>query len=97
ASPSSRRRTRARRAASNVIDCLWHLLAAIVVTVLVSVALAPKPPTPKPAQLSDLDAPSAEDGRPIPVVFGAVLLRGANVVWYGDLSAEPIKKKSGKK
>jgi hypothetical protein len=28
----------------------------------------------------------------IPVVFGTVLLRGANVTWYGDLYAKPIKK-----
>ncbi len=75
---------------------MWYLLA-IVVTALVSAALAPKPPEPKPASLSDVDAPTAEEGRPIPVVFGAVLIRGANVVWYGDLEAEPIKKKGGKK
>lgn len=48
-------------------------------------------------RLSDVDAPTAEEGRPIPVVFGTVLLRGANVVWYGDLEAEPIRKKGGKK
>lgn len=75
---------------------MWFF-AGIVLSVLVSMALAPKPPRPKPAELSDLDAPTAEEGRPIPVVFGAVLLRGANVVWYGDLSAEPIKNKGGKK
>lgn len=75
---------------------MWYLLA-LVVTALVSVALAPKPPEPKPASLSDIDAPTAEEGRPIPVVFGTVLIRGANVVWYGDLEAEPIKKKGGKK
>jgi hypothetical protein len=75
---------------------MWYLLA-IVVTALVSAALAPKPPRPKPAELSDFDAPTAEEGRPIPVVFGAVLIRGANVVWYGDLEAEPIKKNGGKK
>jgi hypothetical protein len=75
---------------------MWYLVV-IVVAALVSVALAPKSPAPKPAELSDLDAPTAEEGRPIPVIFGAVLLRGANVVWYGDLEAEPIKKKGGKK
>jgi len=67
---------------------MWYLVV-IVVAALVSVALAPKPPEPKPASLSDVDAPTAEEGRPIPVVFGTVLLRGANVVWYGDLAADP--------
>lgn len=75
---------------------MWYLII-LVVSVLVSSALAPKPPEPKPASLADVDAPTAEEGRPIPVVFGTVLIRGANVVWYGDLAAEPIKKKGGKK
>ena len=75
---------------------MWYLLGIVLATI-VSAALAPKPPEPKPAALSDVDAPTAEEGRPIPVVFGAVLLRGANVVWYGDLAADPIKKKGGKK
>ena len=75
---------------------MWYLVVIVVAT-LISNALAPKPPEPKPASLSDVDAPTAEEGRPIPVVFGTVLLRGANVVWYGDLEAEPIRKKGGKK
>lgn len=75
---------------------MWYLVV-IVVAALISSALAPKPPEPKPASLSDVDAPTAEEGRPIPVVFGTVLLRGANVVWYGDLAADPIRKKGGKK
>lgn len=72
-------------------------IVAIVVSALISIALQPKPPAPKPAALEDFEAPTAEEGRPIPVVFGSVLIRGANVVWYGDLAADPIKKKSGKK
>jgi hypothetical protein len=75
---------------------MWYLVV-IIVAVLLSVALAPKPPEPKPAALSDIDAPTAEEGRPIPVVFGSVLIRGANVIWFGDLDADPIKKSGGKK
>ena len=75
---------------------MWYLVV-IVVAARVSVALAPKPPAPTPACLPAGEAPTPEEGRPIPVVFGTVLLRGANVVWYGDLEAEPIRKKGGKK
>jgi hypothetical protein len=75
---------------------MWYLVVIVVAT-LISSALAPKPPEPKPASLSDVDVPTAEEGRPIPVVFGSVLLRGSNVVWYGDLEAEPIRKSGGKK
>ncbi|MGL5632300.1 MAG: hypothetical protein ACRDD3_08045 [Azovibrio sp.] len=74
-----------------------YYLVVMVVANLLSQALAPKSPQPKSASLSDIDVPTAEEGRPIPVVFGSVILRGANVVWYGDLKAEPIKKKGGKK
>ncbi len=62
-----------------------------------SVALAPKPPQPKPASLSDFDVPTAEEGRPIPVVFGTVTITGPNVIWYGNLRTEAIRKKGGKK
>lgn len=72
-------------------------LAVLVVTNLISSALAPKPPKPKPALISDFDVPVAELGRPVPVIFGTVLVRGPNVIWYGDLSTTPIKTKGSKK
>jgi len=72
-------------------------IAVLVVSALIATALAPKPPAPKPAALQDFDVPVAEQGRPVPVVFGTVLITGANVLWYGDLRASPIKKKGGKK
>lgn len=75
---------------------MWNLIA-LVVTTLISMALAPRPPQPKPASLSDIDAPTAEEGRPVPVVFGTVLVRGVNVVWYGDLAVEPIQQRGRRK
>lgn len=60
-------------------------------------ALAPKPPIPEPASLEDVDAPVAEEGKAIPVVFGDAWVTGPNVLWYGDLRATPIRKKGGKK
>ncbi len=77
-------------------DDLIYVVLVLVSTAL-SLALAPKPPKPKPASLSDFDAPTAEEGRPIPVVFGTVLIRGPNVVWYGDLRTEAVKSEGGKK
>lgn len=75
---------------------LWVQLAIMVVSAIISYALAPKPPQPKPAALEDFDLPTAEEGRAIPVVFGTVWLKGPNVLWYGDLRSEPIRK-GGKK
>lgn len=59
-------------------------------------ALAPKPPEPPPAALEDFNIPTAEEGRPVPVVFGTVLITGPNVIWYGDLRTRRIKSKGGK-
>lgn len=72
-------------------------LAILVVSAYVSAALAPKPPKPKPASLTDFDIPTAEEGRPIPVVFGTVWVTGPNVMDFGDLSTKAIKQKGGKK
>ena len=72
-------------------------LVVLIVSAVISMALMPKPPVPKPAELTDFDAPTAEEGRPIPVVFGTVKITGANVIWYGDLYTRAIRKKGGKK
>lgn len=46
--------------------------------------LMPKPKPPKPPAVEDLENPTVEAGRPIPVVFGSVTITGLNIVWYGD-------------
>jgi len=76
---------------------MWVQLILLVVSYIVSAALAPKPPKPKPEALEDFDIPVAEQGRPVPVVFGTILISGPNVLWYGDLRTTPIKSKGGKK
>ncbi len=76
---------------------MWVQLILLVVSYIVSAALAPKPPKPKSAALEDFDIPLAEQGRPIPVVFGTMLISGPNVLWYGDLRTTPIKSSGGKK
>lgn len=71
------------------------LIIALVVAA-VAISQAPGPIEPKPAALEDFQAPTAEPGRPIPVVFGTVMLKAPNVVWYGDLGYEQVKTKGGK-
>lgn len=65
-----------------------------VVAIALSIALAPKPPRPRAATISDFSLPTAEEGRPIPVVFGEIDITGPNVLWYGQLSTDPIRKHS---
>lgn len=81
---------------------VWNFFVQIVASLVlsaISYALTPKSKSgaPTAAGLDDFDLPTAEDGRPIPVVFGTVLLSGPNVVWAGDLKVDPIRKKGGKK
>ena len=74
----------------------WVQLILFVVSIIISYALAPKPVAPRPAALEDFNAPTAEEVRPIPVIFGTVWIRGPNCLWYGDLRSTPIKVKGGK-
>lgn len=81
---------------------VWNFIAQLVVGLAlsaISYALSPRPKIDKPkaAGLDAFSLPTAEEGRPIPVVFGTVLITGPNVVWAGDLRVDPIKKKGGKK
>ncbi|MGA0610572.1 hypothetical protein [Caldimonas sp. KR1-144] len=76
---------------------MWVQLAILVIAALVSYALAPKPPQPKAPSLSDFDLPVAEQGRPVPVIFGTVTVTGPNVIYYGNLRTTAIKAKGGKK
>src|ERR1041384_7743173 len=73
----------------------WTQVIWFIVTTLVSIALAPKPKPPRAAALEDFDFPTAEEGRPIPVVFGTVEISGPNVLWYGQLQVKAIRKRSG--
>jgi hypothetical protein len=81
---------------------VWTFIARLVLGLALSAlsyALNPRPKReiPQAAALDDLGLPTAEEGRPIPVVFGTVLITGPNVVWAGDLRVDPIRESGGKK
>jgi hypothetical protein len=75
---------------------MWFYIVVLVIVAIVAVACQPRTPEPKPPTLTDIEVPTAEEGRPIPVVFGTYLVQSPNVVWYGDLSYKKIKSKGGK-
>lgn len=51
---------------------------------IVGYLLMPKPKQPKPQSVRDFDAPTAEAGRPIPVVFGSMTIKSVNNLGYWD-------------
>lgn len=65
----------------------WVVMLAISLALNVaSYILAPKPKSARPDAVKDLEEPTAEAGRPIPVIFGTLELRSPNVLWVGDKS-----------
>jgi hypothetical protein len=53
---------------------------------VIAYLLMPKPKQAKPEAAKDMDNPVAEAGKPIPVVFGTMTVKGLNILWYGDKS-----------
>ncbi|RVA08572.1 VWA domain-containing protein [Mesorhizobium sp. M7A.F.Ca.US.002.01.1.1] len=68
----------------------WNIIIAIASYAL-QLALTPKPQNAKPKSLEDFQAPTAEEGREIPVLFGTGDIADPNVTWYGDLKKSAIK------
>lgn len=67
-----------------------NLLIGLALMVL-SYLIMPKPKGPKPPETKDIDDPVAEAGKPIPVVFGTVIVKGLNVLWFGDKGHRKFK------
>lgn len=76
---------------------VWWYIVVFIVALVAAYAMMPKPQSQPPAGLGDIKAPTAEEGREIPVLFGTRDIEGPNVVWYGHLKVDPIRKKGGKK
>jgi hypothetical protein len=69
----------------------WLVLLLFSASVVLGQLFRPKIAPPKPASLSDLDFPTAEETRSIAKAYGTVLLKAPNVVSVTDFSSEPIK------
>lgn len=65
-------------------------LAVAVILMAISYAIAPKPKSPKP-QIQDLQLPTADVNRPVPVVFGTINIKGPNVLWHGEKTTVVLK------
>lgn len=55
---------------------------------IVGLLFQPKPEKPKPPALEDFEEPTADVARPIPVIFGTVIVTGPNSLWWGEKSTE---------
>lgn len=78
----------------------FPFIAALLIGIgglVISYMLAPKPKQPKPTSVDDLKDPTAEAGRPMPVVQGSTDVSGLNLLSYGDKSIRNRTVKSGGK
>lgn len=72
----------------------WLVIVAAVALAVLNYLLRPKVKQPKPDALSDFNDPTAEAGRPVPVVFGTITVKGLNVLWYGQKGQRTFKVKA---
>ncbi|WP_292330768.1 phage tail protein, partial [Mesorhizobium sp.] len=68
----------------------WNILLAVI-SFAAQLIFAPKPQNAKPKSLEDFNAPTAEEGRPIPIFFGTNDDQSPNSTWHGDLRRDAIK------
>lgn len=62
-------------------------LTAFLVSMALNVVaylLMPKPKQPKPDAAKQSEVPTASAGKPHPVIFGTMIVKEVNVLWYGD-------------
>jgi len=76
------------------IQILVQLLIGLALQV-VGFLLMPQTATSKPEEVTDMEDPTAESGRPIPVVFGEPPggLTSVNIIWFGDKTTTARKVK----
>ena len=72
----------------------WVALAMMVISTVVSAMLAPKPKDAEPSSLGEFQVPTAEEGRPIPMVLGPANARAQTSPWWGALRTEAIQRVS---
>lgn len=78
------------------ISFVINLVIMMAVSYGVSALTRPKTKraqAPTPAGLSAFTVPTAEEGRPMQVLFGKRYISGPNVLWYGNLKTLPVEKR----
>lgn len=69
-----------------------NLLIALALMV-VAYLIMPKPKAQQP-EIQDMDDPVAEAGKPLPVLFGTKMIKGINVLWFGEKRTKTRKVKA---
>lgn len=73
------------------VEAFW----LFVVSTAIQIAFQKTPQDVSKASDGEFQVPTAEEGRVIPVAFGTCYFKAPNVVWWGNLAADPMKTKTG--
>lgn len=71
-----------------------EFLIAVVVSVALNVIatmLLTRHNDQKPDAAQEMEDPTAEAGKPIPVPFGTITVKAPNVLWFGEKSTREFK------
>ena len=74
------------------IGLIWMIIIMVAVSYGMSVLMRKKQKFPNNDvdPDSEITAPTADEGKPIAVLFGTRRIKGPNVVWYGDIKTDAI-------
>lgn len=61
---------------------MWNIIIGLAFMVL-GYLLLPKPKIERP-ETQIMDGPTAEAGRPVPVLFGDRIIKDPNFLWWGE-------------
>ena len=75
---------------------IWNILIGLGLMIL-GYLLQPKPKAQKPAEVTEMEGPTAEAGKPIPVIFGDIWIKSPNYLWWGDKGYAQRSQKAKKK
>lgn len=75
----------------------YYVLAMMVISTLINLAMAPKQQGALPTAFEDIDFPQADEGTPQAVVFGDCWSGDWMVLAVGNYRVEEIRAKGGKK
>lgn len=76
-----------------VANFIIQFLIAVAMTI-VSYILQPKPKAPKPDAAKQLDDPQAEAGLEITKLWGTMIVKDANCLWFGEKNSHNYEVKA---
>lgn len=74
----------------------WNIILGLAL-LIIGYVIMPKPAAQKPAEVTEMDGPTSQAGRPIPVLFGDITMKSPNFLWWGDKYYKKEKQRVSKK